>query len=39
MVAVRKVESVEEKFANVEAKALIDTLTNTIVQIQMQTLG
>ena len=39
MVAVVKVETLTDKVANVEAKALIDTLANTLVEIEMQILG
>ena len=39
MVAVVKVETLTDKVANVEAKALIDTLANTLAEIEMQILG
>ena len=37
MVALVKVETLADKLANVEAKALVDTLANTVTEIEMQT--
>ena len=39
MVAVVKVKTLQNKLANVEAKALVALLANTLLQIEMQTLG
>ena len=39
MIAVVKVKTLKNKLANVEAKALVDLLANTLLQIEMQTLG
>lgn len=39
MVAVLKVKTLENQLANVEAKALVDLLANTLLQIEIQTLG
>ena len=39
MLAVVKVKTVAYKLANVEAKALVDTLANTLAQIHIKTLG
>ena len=39
MVAVVKVKTLQNKLANVEAKALVELLDNTLLQIEMQTLG
>ena len=39
MVAVVKVKTVADKLYNVDAKALVDTLANTLAQIHMKTLG
>ena len=39
MVAVVKVKTLQNKLANVEAKALVELLANTLLQIEMQTLG
>ena len=39
MVAVVKVKTLQKKLVNVEAKALVDLLANTLLEIEMQTLG
>lgn len=39
MIAVVKVKTLQNKLANVQAKALVDLLANTLLQIEMQTLG
>ena len=39
MVAVVKVKTLQNKLANVEAKALVELLANTLLEIEMQTLG
>jgi len=39
MVALVNVETLVHKLANVEAKALVNTLAGTLREIQMQTLG
>ena len=39
VVAVVKVKTLQNKLANVKAKALVDLLANTLLEIEMQTLG
>ena len=39
MVAVVKVKTLQNKLANVEAKAFVDLLDNTLLEIEVQTLG
>ena len=39
MVAVVKVDTLADKLANVEAKAVVDTLANTLAETGMQRLG
>lgn len=39
VVAVVKVKTLQNKLANVKAEALVDLLANTLLEIEMQTLG
>ena len=39
MVAVVKVKTLQNKLANVEAKTFVDLLDNTLLEIEVQTLG
>ena len=39
MVAVVKKKTLADKLSSVEAKALVATLTNTLAETEMQTLG
>lgn len=39
LVAVVKVKTLQNKLANVKAKALVDLLANTLLEIEIQTLG
>lgn len=39
VVAVVKVKTLQNKLANVKAEALVDLLANTLLEIEMQTVG
>lgn len=39
VVAVVEVKTLQKKLANVKAEALVDLLANTLLEIEMQTLG
>ena len=39
MVAIVKEKTLSDKLCSVEAKALVDTLANTLAETEMQTLG
>ena len=39
MVAIVKKKTLSDKLSSVEAKALVDTLANTLAETEMQTLG
>ena len=39
MVAIVKEKTLSDKLFSVEAKALVDTLANTLAETEMQTLG